>query len=283
MTAFFQYVVTGVSDGAAYGLVGIGLVVVFRTTNALNFAQGVYAVVAGLTTSVLASHMPLALAALVAIAITTSLGVLTGYIAIGIRSDTTPLQSLIVTLGLTLIAESAELLIFGDAPHSYASIAHRAWNVYGVRVQPQYVLLLGVTLAMTLGLTLVIRHTVVGNALVAASDSLRAARLVGIDTVTFGAVAFGVAALLGAIGGVLLTPIVPVSYDSDLNIAVNGFAAAAFGGLVSVPGALAGGLVLGVAENLVVGYVNPQYELTIALVIMLVLIGWRARREAVTS
>jgi branched-chain amino acid transport system permease protein len=283
VTAFLQYVVTGVSDGAAYGLVGIGLVIVFRTTNALNFAQGVYAVVAGLTTSVLALHMPIVLAALIAIALTTSIGVVTGLITIGIRGDTTPLHSLIVTLGLTLIAESAELLIFGDAPHSYASIARRAWDVHGVRVQPQYVLLLGVTLAVTLGLTLLLRYTVVGNALVAASDSLRAARLVGIDTVTFGAVAFGVAALLGAIGGVLLTPLVPLAYDSDLNIAVNGFAAAAFGGLVSVPGALLGGLVLGMAENLVVGYVNPQYELTIALVIMLALIGWRARREAITA
>lgn len=283
MTAFLQYIVTGVSDGAAYGLVGIGLVIVFRTTNALNFAQGVYAVIAGLTTSVLSTHMPILLAALIAIALTTSIGVVTGLITIGIRGDTTPLHSLIVTLGLTLIAESAELLIFGDAPHSYASIANRAWNVHGVRVQPQYVLLLGVTLAVTLGLTLLLRYTVVGNALVAASDSLRAARLVGIDTVTFGAVAFGVAALLGAIGGVLLTPLVPVTYDSDLNIAVNGFAAAAFGGLISVPGALVGGLVLGMAENLVVGYVNPQYELTIALVIMLAFIGWRARREAIAA
>jgi len=123
VTAFLQYIVTGVSDGAAYGLVGIGLVIVFRTTNALNFAQGVYAVIAGLTTSVLSTHMPILLAALIAIALTTSIGVVTGLITIGIRGDTTPLHSLIVTLGLTLIAESAELLIFGDAPHSYASIA----------------------------------------------------------------------------------------------------------------------------------------------------------------
>lgn len=283
MTAFFQYVVTGVSDGSAYALVGIGLVVVFRTTNALNFAQGVYAVLAGMTTSVLAMHMPLALAAVVGIAVATTVGGLTGLITIGIRTDTTPLTSLIVTLGVTLIAEAVELLVFGDAPHSYPAIAKRAWDVGGVLVQPQYVLLVAVTFAVTLALTFVLRRTIVGNALVAASDSLRAARLVGIDTVTFGVVAFGVAAFLGALGGVLLTPVVPVAYDSDLNIAVNGFAAAAFGGLVSVPGALAGGLVLGVAENFVIGYVNPQYELTIALVIMLALIGWRARRETAAA
>ena len=283
MTAFLQYVVTGVSDGAAYALVGIGLVVVFRTTNALNFAQGVYAVVAGLTTSVLASHMPLVLAMVVAVAIVTTIGGAMGLVTLGIRGDTTPLISLIVTLGLTLIAEAAELLIFGDAPHSYRGVAKHAWDIGGVLVQPQYVLIVAVTLIVTVGLNLVLRRTIVGNALVAASDSLRAARLVGIDTVTFGVVAFAVAAFLGALGGVLLTPIVPVAYNSDLNIAVNGFAAAAFGGLVSVPGALLGGLVLGIAENLVIGYVNPQYDLTIALLIMLALIAWRARNEVATA
>jgi branched-chain amino acid transport system permease protein len=283
VTAFLQYVVTGISDGAAYALVGIGLVVVFRTTNALNFGQGVYAVVAGLTTSVLSTHMPLVLAMVVAVAIATTLGGAMGLITLGIRGDTNPLISLIVTLGLTLIAEACELLIFGDAPHSYRGVAKHAWDVGGVLVQPQYVLLVVVTLAVTLLLNLVLRRTIVGNALVAASDSLRAARLVGIDTVTFGVVAFAVAAFLGALGGVLLTPIVPVAYNSDLNIAVNGFAAAAFGGLVSVPGALLGGLVLGMAENLVIGYVNPQYDLTIALLIMLALIAWRSRNEVAAA
>lgn len=283
MTAFLQYVVTGISDGAAYALVGIGIVLVFRTTNALNFAQGVYAVLAGMTTSVLGTHMPLVLAAVIAIALVTTVGGLMGVVTIGIRRETTPLTSLIVTVGLTLIAESAELLIFGDAPHSYAAVASRSWNVGGVLVQPQYVLILAVTLLATVGLSLLLHRTVIGNALIAASDSLRAARLVGIDTVTFGVVSFGIAALLGAVGGVLLTPLIPVTYDADLNIAINGFAAAAFGGLLSVPGALVGGLVLGIAENLVVGYVNPQYELTIALLIMLALIGWRARNEAVTT
>ena len=283
MTKLLQLVVTGISDGSAYALVGIGLVIVFRTTNALNFAQGMYAVVAGLTTSVLATHMPVALAAIVAIALATVIGGVTGLVTIGIRGETTPLVSLIVTLGLTLVAESIELLVFGDGPRSFAPVASRAWSIHGVLVQPQYVLLVAVTLAVTVGLTVLLKRTIVGNALVAASDSLRAARLVGIETVTFGAVAFGIAGLLGAVGGVLLTPIVPVTYDADLNIAVNGFAAAAFGGIVSVPGALAGGLVLGIAENLVVGYINPQYELTIALLIMLALIGWRARREVVAA
>jgi branched-chain amino acid transport system permease protein len=106
---------------------------------------------------------------------------------------------------------------------------------------------------------------------------------VGLNVRVLGVVAFTVSAALSALGGVLLIPVLPLSYDSDVAVAVNGFAAAAFGGLVSIRGAFVGGLVLGIAANLVRGYIDPQYELAIALVVMLVLIGWRSRHEALTA
>ena len=92
-------------------------------------------------------------------------------------------------------------------------------------------------------------------------------------------IAFAVAAALCALGGALLAPTVPVVYNSDLAITINGFAAAVFGGLASIRLALLGGYALGILEQLVVGYVDPQYNLIIALVAMLVLIGWRSRGE----
>jgi branched-chain amino acid transport system permease protein len=282
MTAFLQYVVTGISVGAGYALVGIGICLVFRTTNALNFAQGTYVVLAGLTTSVLATHIPTAAAALIAIALGGAVGLAMGFISLGGRAETTPLLSLIITLGLTLITEAVLLLKFGDAPHTYEAVSSAAWDVRGVLIQPQYVVIVAVTFLVTGLLTLVLKRTIVGNALVACSDSRRAARLVGLDTWTLGAISFGLAGLIGAIVGVLITPILPLTYNDDINIAINGFAAAAFGGLVSIPLTLAGGLVLGIAEKLVVGYWNGQYELAVALVIMLVLIGIRARNEIAT-
>jgi branched-chain amino acid transport system permease protein len=118
--------------------------------------------------------------------------------------------------------------------------------------------------------------------LVACADSSRAAELVGLNVRTLAMIAFAVSAGLAALGGLLVTPVVPVNYDSDVAIAVNAFAAAAFGGLGSIGFAFVGGLVLGISEQLVVGYVDPQYNLAIALVIMLVLIGWRSRHEVVT-
>jgi branched-chain amino acid transport system permease protein len=146
-------------------------------------------------------------------------------------------------------------------------------------VFPQYVLLAAVALAAAALLTFVLRRTIVGQALVACSDSVRAAELIGLDVRSIAVIAFAVAGVLSAVGGILVTPIQSTSYNSDVSIAINGFAAAVFGGFGSIWLALVGGCVLGVAEQLVVGYFNPQYDLTVALAVMLVLIGWRSRAE----
>ena len=283
MTEFLQLVVVGLSTGSAFALVGIGLVLIYRTTGIVNFAQGAFAVMGGLFTSALVDDMPTVLAALVATLAVALIGAVMGFIAVGIRGRTTSLASLIITLGLALLASSLELLAFGDRPHTYPAISERAWDVGGVFVQPQYALIAVVTVIAAALLTLILQRTIVGHALVACSDSRRAAELVGVNVRAVAVLAFAVAAALGAIGGLLLTPVVPVNYDSDVGIAVNGFAAAAFGGLESIRLAFVGGLVLGIAEQLVVGYVDPQYELAIALVILLALIGWRSRKEVATA
>jgi branched-chain amino acid transport system permease protein len=289
VTEFTQLVVIGLSTGSAFALVGVSFALIYRTTNIVNFAQGSFAVLGGqFTVWLVDREWPTAAAAIVAVLLVTAVGALVGLVAVGIRGLTTPLASLVITLGVAFVAQALQLLAFGDRPHTYPAISERAWTVQGVVVQPQYVLIAGVTVVATLLLTLVLRRTIIGYALVATSDSVRAAELVGLSLRSVAIVTFAVSALLSAVGGVLLTPIQPVNFDSDVGIAVNGFAAAAFGGLVSIRLAFVGGLVLGVAQQLVVGYgdvITPQarqYELAAALLIMLVLIGWRSRKETVT-
>ena len=287
MTEFIQLVVIGLSTGSIFALVGISFVLIYRTTNIINFAQGAFAVMGGLFAVGLVDDVPTWLAAVVAVVLVALIGAVFGVVAVGIRGLTTPLASLVITLGLAFLASSLELLAFGDRPHTYPAISDRVWDIGGVVVQPQYALIAGVTVVAALLLTLVLRRTILGHAVVACADSQRAAELVGLNIRSVAVVTFAVSAALSALGGLLLTPVVPVNYDSDVAIAVNGFAAAAFGGLVSIRLAYLGGLVLGVAEQLVVGYGDivtaqaRQYELAAALVIMLVLIGWRSRHEAI--
>jgi branched-chain amino acid transport system permease protein len=289
MREFLQLVVVGLSTGSAFALVGIGMVLIYRTTSIINFAQGTFAVFGGLFTVGLVDDLPTALAAAVAVAAAAVLGAAMGFVAVGFRRRTTPLASLIITLGLALLASSLNLLVFGDRPHTYPTFFGRAWDVGGVLVQPQYAIVFGVTLISALLLTMGLQRTIAGQALVACADSRRAAELVGINVRAVAVAAFAVSAALSALGWALLTPVDPVNYDSDVRIAVNGFAAAAFGGLVSIRLAFVGGLALGVAEQLVVGYADRipglgkqgrQYELAAALVILLILIGWRSRHEA---
>jgi branched-chain amino acid transport system permease protein len=279
VTTFLQLVVVGVSTGSVFGIVGIALVLVYRTTGIVNFAQGVFAVLGGMFTFELVQHMPLLPAIVCAVALTAFLGTLAAVIAVGIRGRTTHLASLVITVGLALTAEALLLAAFGEVPRSYAGVSEHAWNVGGVLVQPQYVLIAAVALGAAVGLTFFLRRTIVGQALVASADSPRAAELVGLNVRSIAIIAFALAGALCALGGALLAPTVPVTYNADLALTINGFAAAVFGGLASIRLALLGGYALGIVEQFVVGYIDPQYNLTIALIVMLALIGWRSRAE----
>jgi branched-chain amino acid transport system permease protein len=282
---FLQALVVGVSTGSAFALVGISFVLIYRTTNIINFAQGAFAVMGGLFTVGLVDNVPTWLAATIAVLLAAVVGAGCGFVAMGFRGRTTALASLVITLGIALVVASLELLAFGDRPHNYPGVSETSWSVWDVVVNPQYALVVGVTIVAALLLTLLLRKTIVGNALVACADQVRAAELVGINVRAVGMIAFAVSAALSALGWVLLTPVTSVNYDSDVGIAVNGFAAAAVGGLVSIRLAYLGGLLLGVAEQLVVVYGDRitdqarQYELAAALIIILLLIGWRSRHE----
>jgi branched-chain amino acid transport system permease protein len=236
-------------------------------------------VLGGLVTARLAGSLPAALAALIAVAVVMVVAAATGRIAIGRPGRTTPVASLIITIGLDFVASAVELLIFGDNPLTYSPVAQTAWSVGGVLIQPQYVLLLGFALLLAGAVNLLVERTILGHALTACAESPRAAQLIGLNARLLGVIAFTLAGLLGAVGGLLLTPIVPVTFDSDVTLAVNAFVAAVFGGLISISGALAGGLALGVGESLVSGYISGQYDLAIALVLLLVVMVARAGRH----
>jgi branched-chain amino acid transport system permease protein len=148
-------------------------------------------------------------------------------------------------------------------------------------MQLQYVLVVLLTAVAFAALGLFFDHTYLGRGLTACSSNPRAARLVGIDVTRMGVVAFGLGGGLGGLAGVLLTPMQPVSFNSDVSIAISGFAAAIFGGLLRPGTALVGGLVLGVAEALVAGYAQASLQSGVALLIMLGIMIWQAGRRPI--
>jgi branched-chain amino acid transport system permease protein len=279
---FLQYAASGVATGCAFALVATGFVAIYRVTRVVNFAQGVFAVVAGmLAYTLLGQGVPHILAEALAVLAAAVVGVLVGAVAIG-RRGTSPLASLIITLGLGIGSYAVLILIWGDQPISFEGLKGNL-EVGGVGMQVQYVLVVLLTAVAFVALGLFFDHTYVGRGLTACSSNPRAARLVGIDVTRMGLVAFGVGGALGGLAGVLLTPIQPVSFNSDVGIAISGFAAAIFGGLLRPGTALVGGLVLGVAEALVAGYSQASLQSGVALVIMLAIMVWRAGLRPVTA
>ena len=197
MTEFLQLVVVGVSTGSAFALVGIGMVLIFRTTSdrqlRAGLVRGARRALHGRPRRRRARDRRRRDHGLPRGARRRRWS---GFVAVGFRGRTTPLASLIVTLGIALLISSLNLLAFGDRPHTYPTIFDRAWNIGGVLVQPQYVFVAGVTVLAATLLTLGLQRTIAGQALVACADSRRAAELVGINVRAVAVIAFAVSAAL---------------------------------------------------------------------------------------
>jgi len=276
--AFLQYLAAGIATGCTFALIATGFVAIHKVTRVVNFAQGAFAVLSGLTAySLLQFGVPHPLAEILAVAVSAGVGLLVGIIAIG-RPGTTPLTSLVITLGLGILAYGVELLVWGDQPVSFDGL-RGSWIVGGVFIPRQYALIVSVSLLTLLALALFFSRTYLGKGLTACASNPRAARLMGINPTRMGYLAFALGGALGGVAGVLLAPLQPVTFDADIGIAVSGFAAAIFGGLNRLSWALWGGLVLGIGEAMVAGYYQPSYATGIALAVILVLLTWRASRS----
>ena len=279
MSALVEYLVSGIALGCGFALLASGFVAIFRVTGVINFAQGTLAVLGGFVaySALTSARLPQGLAEVLGVLAAGLVGLAFGAVAIG-RRDTPPLASLVITLGLAVAAYAAEIAIWGDKPISFSALPG-GFVLAGAHLLRQYLLVIGAALVAFLALGVFFTRTYAGKGMTACASNRFAAQAVGINVRRMGLLAFALGGLLGGLAGVLLIPIQPLSFNSDVDLAISGFAAAIFGGLRSFEAALAGGLVLGVAESLVAGYAQASYQTVVALGLMLLLMIWQARRR----
>ena len=278
VSTFLTYLVSGLAVGCSFALVASGFVVIHRITRVVNFAQGTFAVVGGFcAASFLGLGLPHGIAEVTAVLAAGLVGLAVGIVAIG-RPGTPPLASLVITLGLAIGAYAVEIVVWGDHPLSFPGV-RGASLLLGARIQNQYFLVMLIALVTFAVLAAFFGRTYLGKGLTACSSNPYAARLVGIDVRRMGLVAFALGGALGGLAGVLVTPLQAVAFDSDVGLAVNGFAAAIFGGLARPVVALVGGLVLGITEAMVAGYYNASVQTEVALTFMLLIMVVRAVRH----
>lgn len=278
MTQFLMFLINGIAIGCGFALVGSGLIAVYRVTGVVNFAQGMFAVVAALSaTSFIGFGLWHGAAELLAVGVGGLVGLVTGIIAVGKRG-THPLTSLIITLAIGFLAYAVEVLIWGDHPRSLPGLDGRT-ELLNVPVQRQYLLVIGVTAMVFVLLWLFFTRTYTGKALTACASNPYAARVIGINVTRMAFVAFALGGILGGIAGVLIAPLRPISFNSDVSLIVGGFAAAIFGGLTRPMMALLGGVLLGITEVMIRAYGNASYATLGALVFLLAIMIWQAVRR----
>lgn len=268
MTEFLTYLISGIAVGCTYAMLGSGFVMIYRVTQVVNFAQGTFAVLGGFFTySLLSRGLPHGVAETVGVLGSGAVGALSGVIALS-RRRSAPLTSLVITLGISIAAEAVEVVVWGAVPISFAGLRGTV-GVDGVRLSDQYLLVVIVPALSFVALAAFLSRSYLGKGMTACANNPFAARVVGINVWRMGVLAFAGGGLLGGLAGVLITPLQPSAYNSDVTLAVSGFAAAIVGGLLSFQGALIGGIILGVAESMVAGYWNASYQAIVALAIVL--------------
>jgi branched-chain amino acid transport system permease protein len=274
MPELMQFLLSGVTVGAVYALVALGFTIIYNASDVVNFAQGEFVMLGGIIT--VFAHMaglPLPLAALVAIAATAAVGVALNKLAIEPARGAPVVSLIIITIGASIFIRGVAQLVFDKQLHRFPAFSgDTPIQIFGATILPQSVWVLAGAIAVFIGLWLFFTRTLTGRAVLATSNNRLAAQLVGINTNWVMTLSFALSAAIGALAGVLVTPITNTSYDVGIALALKGFAAAMLGGMGNPKGALIGGILLGLIEALTAGYISSVYKDAAAFVVILVVL-----------
>ena len=269
--------ISGLAVGCIYALIAIGFSMIYRALGLVNFAQSeimMLGAFVGYTVLTAFPAMPFALALVVSAGLTGVAGLLIERFAFrrAVRKKADQVQLVLLTLGVGIVLSNAARLIWGANPVVYAiPLVHEVYDVGGYPLPAVYVYIVVTMVLLLVGLQWFFSKTWLGLAARAAADDRDTAATMGISVGLASAVSFVIAAATGALAGVLYAPITFASYDMGA-VGVKAFAAAVIGTLGSVPGAVVGGLVIGISETFGGALVSNAYVDSIAFAIMILIL-----------
>jgi branched-chain amino acid transport system permease protein len=256
MQYFLQQLINGIGDGAIYAGLGLALVLIYRTTNIANFAQGEMATFSAyIAWQVVDWGLPPAMAFLVAIVASIVIGMLSYILLVRPVQYKDELTIIIVTLGLFLVFNSLNGAIWGFLQLSLPSLFPEKNIVIGLlRINVELLGTIAILIAISIGMYVLFQRTRIGTALRASASNATSAMLVGIPFTAMMALGWGLAAGLGAISGLLVAPRLTLDPNMMGSIIIYAFAAAVVGGLTSYRGAVVGGAIVGISQALSMAY-----------------------------
>lgn len=274
---FLQFLFSGITVGAVYALVGLGFSIIFNASQVINFAQGEFVMIGGMATvSFIAAGLPMPIAIVLAIVVTVAVGMALDKLAIEPARGASVVTLIIITIGASIFLRGLAQVVWDRNYHAMPPFTgDEPIRIGGATVLPQSLWVLGCTVVIVIALGYFFNRTRFGKAILATSYNADTARLMGINVRFVLLFSFALAALLGSIAGILITPIILTSYQVGVLLGLKGFSAAIVGGLGNPMGAIAGGFVVGIAESMTAGYVSSDYKDAVAFVIILLVLFFR--------
>jgi len=278
LASYFQLLLSGITVGSIYGLTALGFTIIFNTTGIINFAQGEFVMLGGMLAVFALKGFKLGVlpSIFISVVVTTIIGAAIERITIRPVRGGAVLNLIIATIGVSIFIRGVIMFVFGKDTYGFPQFTGDIpLTFWGVAIMPQSLWVIAVTVLLLLWLFFFFKKTIFGKAMLACSHDRKASYLVGISVNKMVLASFAISALVGAIGGAILTPITLTSYDVGIMLGLKGFSACIIGGLGNPFGAAFGGIILGILESFGAGLISSAYKDAFAFFILLVLLFFR--------
>jgi branched-chain amino acid transport system permease protein len=275
MEELLQYLFAGMTNGAIYAIIALGFTMLYNATELINFAQGEFVMLGALSLVSLwkSAGLPLPVAFGITVLGVSLLGMVFERLAIRTVRKPHPIVLVIITVGVSILLRGVAMQAWGKDAHSVPAFSkHAPFQIGGASLLPQSLWIIGIVLAVVVGLQLFFKRTLTGKAMQACAISKKAAWLLGIPSERMVLFAFAMSAAMGAVAGMIIAPITMCSYDMGTLLGLKGFCAAMLGGLGSSFGAVVGGLLLGILESLGIGFFSSALKDVMAFLLLLLIL-----------
>ncbi|MCE5322920.1 branched-chain amino acid ABC transporter permease [bacterium] len=290
-----QLVVSGITSGCIYAIVAIGFSIIYNSTQVINLAQGEFVMIGAMVAAVLVAKFSLAVAFPVAVIAGCLVGAFVALCVIIPHKKASLVTLIIITVGASIMFRGLAQLFWGEQAIPVApftgrvtqfGVEDRIFHIFGAAARAQDLWVVGITALLVIGMHLFYKYTLVGQAMRACSMNPTGAKLAGISVKKMIVLSFVMAAAMGAVAGVTVSPVFYARCNMGTALGLKGFCAAVMGGLGSFGGGVAAGIVLGIIESLAGGLLSSDYGEAVAFVILLVILfvrpeGLLSRRKVV--
>ncbi len=270
-----QFLVSGVTSGSIYALIALGFGIIHNATGIVNFAQGEFVMLGAMAmiSFTQVAGLPMFIAFPLAVLIVMGVG---GLLEIGpIRNSQSRnvLILVMITVGASITMREIAMLVWGKTPRTLPPFSGDDPLVLGpTAILPQTVWIIGTTLVVVSTLSVFFGKTMLGKAMRAAAENRQGAALIGIAVRRMALLSFVLSGGIGAVAGIIITPITTMSYSAGVMLALKGFSAAILGGYGDMRGAVVGGLLLGTLESLGAGFISSAYKDAFAFLVLLLVL-----------